>query len=107
VHEDNKNSGANEIPFIYSLWQTKGSSRKFGGWPNDGMRRYKELVLMVRANRENNAEETNFETTYKANCVKAREVALNSLSGSATVMMAVGSQLWRYQITWICWERFN
>jgi hypothetical protein len=43
---------ANKTPFIYSLRQTKGGSRKFGGWSNDGMRRYRELVHMVRADRE-------------------------------------------------------
>jgi hypothetical protein len=34
---------------------------------------------MVRANRENNADKDNFEAGYKTNCVKEREVALNSL----------------------------
>jgi hypothetical protein len=34
---------------------------------------------MVRADRENNADEDNFEASYKADCVKEREVALNSL----------------------------
>jgi hypothetical protein len=29
VHEDNSKSGANKTPFIYSLRQTKGGSRKF------------------------------------------------------------------------------
>ena len=43
------------------------------------MRRYRELVHMVRAIRENNADEDNFEASYKADCVKEREVALNSL----------------------------
>ena len=49
MHEDNSKSGANKTPFIYSLRQTKGGSRKFGGWSNAGMRRYRELVHMVRA----------------------------------------------------------
>ena len=43
------------------------------------MRRYRELVHMVRANRENNADKDSFEAGYKAECVKEREVALNSL----------------------------
>jgi len=72
VHEDNSNSGANKTPFIYSLRQTKGGSRKFGVWSNAGMRRYRELVHLVRANRENNADKDNFEAGYKAKCVKER-----------------------------------
>jgi hypothetical protein len=79
VHEDNSKSGANKTPFIYSLQQTKGCSRKFEGWSNARMRRYRELVHMVRADRENNADKDSFEAGYKANCVKEREVALNSL----------------------------
>ena len=79
VHEDNSMSGANKTPFIYSLRQTKGGSRKFGGWSNAGMRRYRELVHMVRANRENNADEDSFEAGYKAECVKEREVALKEV----------------------------
>jgi len=101
VHEDNSKSGANKAPFIYSLQPTKGGSRKFGGWSNARIRRYRELVHMVRAERVNNADEDSFEAGYKAECVKEREVALNSLSGSATVMMALGIQLWRYPTTWI------
>ena len=79
VHEDNSKSGANKTPCIYSLQETKGRSRRFGGWSNAGMRRYRELVHMVRGIRENNADEDNFEASYKADCVKEREVALNSL----------------------------
>jgi len=79
VHEDNSKSGANKTPFIYSLRQTKGGSRKFGGWSNAGMRRYRELVHMVRANRENNADKDSFEAGYKAECVKEREVALKEV----------------------------
>jgi len=79
VHEDNSKSGAIKTPFIYYLRQTKGGSRKFGGWSNAGMRRYRELVHMVRANRENNADKDSFEAGYKAECVKEREVALKSL----------------------------
>ena len=37
------------------------------------------MVHMVRANRENNADEDSFEAGYKAKCVKEREVALISL----------------------------
>jgi len=72
VHEDNSKSGANKTPFIYSLQQTKGCSRKFEGWSNARMRRYRELVHMVRADRENNADKDSFEAGYKANCVKER-----------------------------------
>ena len=43
------------------------------------MRRYRELVHMVQADRENNAAKDSFEAGYKAECVKEREVALNSL----------------------------
>jgi len=42
--------------------------------PTNKGRQPKELVHMVRADRENNAE-----AGYKAECVKEREVALNSL----------------------------
>jgi hypothetical protein len=70
VHEENSKSGANKTPFINSFRQTKGGSRKFGGWSNAGMRRYRESVHLVQANRENNADKDSFEAGYKANCVK-------------------------------------
>jgi len=79
VHEDNNKSGANKTPFIYSLQETKGGSRKCWGWSNAGMRRYRELVNMVWADRENNADKDNLKASYKTNCPKEREVALNSL----------------------------
>ena len=43
------------------------------------MRRYRELVHMVQADRENNADKDSFEAGYKADSVKEREVALNLL----------------------------
>jgi phage head maturation protease len=43
------------------------------------MRRYRELVYMVRANWENNADKDNLKAGYKAGCVKERRVAFNSL----------------------------
>ena len=36
------------------------------------MRRYRELVHMVRADREHNADEDSFEAGYKVKCLKER-----------------------------------
>jgi len=47
------------------------------------MRRYRELVHMVRADRENIADKDSFEAGYKANYVKEREVALNFIRAEA------------------------
>jgi len=61
----------------------KGRQPQIRGWSNAGMRRYRELVHMVRADRENIADKDSFEAGYKANYVKEREVALNFIRAEA------------------------
>jgi hypothetical protein len=65
------------------------------------MRRYRELVHIVQANRENNADKDSFEAGCKADCVKEREVALNSLKRKRNSDDVVRDPVVEVPTTWI------